>query len=110
MVVHHVVVGRRLVVVARPGVITVTVYDTRLDRAVILIFIGCTQGEVVANGVTERHTELPRSIDLEVIRIANMSFIIETIVLCFPVYSNCRRYAIADGGIVSCCRHTMSVS
>ena len=59
VVVHGCIAGTGLVIVAIPGIIVAAILHTIVHVVVPGIFIGSTQGEIVAHGVTQAHACLP---------------------------------------------------
>ena len=70
MVVHLTIALAFIVVVAIPIVVVAAGLIARVEMCIVSILIAGTEGEVVANGVAETQTELPRRVELELIGLA----------------------------------------
>ena len=96
MTVHVLVAARLIVISAIPCIIISAINDTGVHGCVVGIFISCSDSQEVANGMSKAQSELPRSIELEVVSL--------TIVRCSISISHI--CIVGSGKVVPCwCSH-----
>src|SRR5574344_1550437 len=72
MIVHDIIAGTGVVGISVPVVLGAGI-DSHITFAIVGTFVSGTQSEVIANGVSQTDNKLPRSIEIEVVTLANPS-------------------------------------